>query len=230
MRLLGLVGGSSYVSTVDYYNYINQLVNAQLGGNDFPQLVIYSVDYGELTRNSDAGRFPDNAHVVLNAAERLKAAGAEGILICANSLHAFCDAVTQETRLPVIHIAEATADAVAARGIDKVGLLGTNFTMKMEFFRDKLTARGIEIVIPGTEADCEIVHRAIFDEFGTGIFSDKTKAEYLRIIGDMQCRGAQGVILGCTEIPLLIKPEDVAIPTFDTTRIHAEAAAAFILI
>lgn len=228
MKKIGLVGGISWVSTVDYYKYINEGVNERLGGTEFARLLIHSLNYGEVRRNGDAGRWDDTLKLVLDAVANMKQGGAEAILLCANTMHLLADKIEAGGGLPVIHIAKETAKKIAQQQLQKVILLGTKFTMEMDFFKDKLREQGIETVIPEAE-DRAFIHHTIFEELGRNLILPATKARYLEIIGQLQKEGAQGVILGCTEIPLLISQEDLAIPAFDTTRIHANAAIDFIL-
>jgi aspartate racemase len=224
----GMVGGSSWHSTLIYYDELNRLVNERLGGMNSAECSIVSVNFADLVRNNDLGDWDANRQIAVQACMRLRGAEAEGIVLCANTLHLFADDIEARVGLPVIHIAKATANAIKAKGLSRVALLGTRQTMENDFFRDKLTEAGIEWMIPD-EADRDYIHRPIFEEFGKGIFSDTTKANYVRVIEGLAKQGAQGVILGCTEIPMLIKPEDVSIPTFDTTIIHVQAAADFAL-
>jgi aspartate racemase len=228
MKILGLIGGTSWVSTIDYYRLINEGVNAKLGGLEFAECMIYSLNYGQIKRNNDANDWDKTLEMFTTAGLGLKNAGATAIIICANTMHLIADKLEQNIQLPVIHIATATASAISAKGISKVGLLGTKFTMERDFFRNKLIERGIEILIPGDE-ERDFIHYSIFEELGRNIISPATKAYYIGVINKLIERGAQGIILGCTEIPLLIKDRDVNIPLFDTTAIHAAAAVEFAL-
>lgn len=229
MKLLGLIGGTTWLSTVEYYSLLNKGVNKRLGGIEFPQLVLYSVNIGDIDRHNAADRMDLNIQMAVDKAHALKAAGVEGLLLCANTLHVAADRIEAEVGLPVVHIADATAGAIVAAGLSKVALLGTHFTMEGDFIRSRLAARGIEVLIPESREDRNRIHDPIFNELGKGIFLEETKATFLRIINDLASRGAQGVILGCTEFPLLLKPEEIPIPSFDTTQIHAAAGVEFIL-
>lgn len=229
MKRLGLIGGSTWLSTVEYYSQINRLANIAVGGSEFPELILYSVNFGELSRNVAGGRMDLNIQLTVDRVRDIKAAGAEAVVLCANTLHLAAERIEAEVGLPVIHVARATASAIEAAGLNKVGLLGTRFTMEGTFFTDCLHDAKIDALVPESLSDRQAIHDPIFQEFGAGIFSAETKATYLRIIDELIQRGAEGIIFGCTEIPLLLKPEDVPVPTFDTTTIHSEAAVRFAL-
>jgi aspartate racemase len=228
MKILGLIGGTSWVSTIDYYRLINEGVNAKLGDLEFAECMIYSLNYGQIKRNNDANDWDKTLAMITTASLGLKNAGATAIVLCANTMHLIAYQLEQNIQLPVIHIATATANIIAAKGIKKVGLLGTKFTMERDFFRDKLIERGIEVLIPGNE-ERDFIHYTIFEELGRNIVSPTTRAYYIDVINKLVERGAEGIILGCTEIPLLISDSDVNIPLFDTTAIHAAAAVKFAL-
>jgi aspartate racemase len=228
MKTLGLIGGISWVSTVDYYTLINQGVNAKLGGLHFARLILHSFNYADIKKNNDNNDWDKTFEMLSEACLHLKAGGAEAIVLCANTMHLIADRVEKSCGLPVIHIATETAKEVNKKGLKKVGLLGTKFTMELDFFTSKLRAQNIDVVIPG-EADRTFVHATIADELGKGIFTEQTRKRYLSIMQELVANGAEGVILGCTEIPMLIKPGDTNIPLFDTTAIHSAAAVAFAL-
>lgn len=228
MQTLGLIGGFSWVSTVEYYKLINQGVNDKLGGLEFPQCVIYSFNYAEIKKYSNTDNWEMTFQLILKACNDLKSCGITGIVLCANTMHLIADRLEQETGLPVIHIATATAAEIEKAGLKKVGLLGTKFTMELDFFKSKLLAKGIEVIIPN-EDDREFLHQTIYDELGKGIFSEQTKQRYLNIISDLMNDGAEGIVLGCTEIPLIIQQSDVPVPIFDTTLLHSRAAIEFAL-
>lgn len=228
MKILGLIGGISWVSTIDYYKLINQGINEKRGGLEFAECMIYSFNYGDIKRNNDTENWDGTLQMLTKAGLGMKAAGAEAMVLCANTMHMIADRLEQNVQLPVIHIATVTADAIKKAGLSKIGLLGTNFTMERDFFRDKLTERGIEVLIPGAQ-ERDHIHYTIFEEFGRNIFTPETKQYYLDVIRELIQQGAEGIILGCTEIPMLISPDDVDIPLFDTMRIHAEAAVGFAL-
>ncbi|MFL5763760.1 MAG: aspartate/glutamate racemase family protein [Bacteroidia bacterium] len=227
MKKIGLIGGISWVSTIDYYRYINTMVNETLGGLQYPELIIYSFNYAEIKKNNDANDWDRTLEMLTGAARKLEAAGAEALILCANTMHLIADELQEQIGIPILHIAEATAEEISRNGIKKVALLGTKFTMEKEFFHKKLLAKGIEAIVPSAQ-DREFIHQTIFDELGKGELKAGTKARYQEIIRKMEEMGAGGVVLGCTEIPLLIKPEDVSIPVFDTTLLHSRAAAHFI--
>lgn len=226
MKKLGLVGGTSWVSTIDYYRLINEKVNQHLGEMNYAECIIYSLNYEEVKNNNERRDFDANLQLVGGACRHLELAGADALVLCANTTHMFAHQLVGFTRLPVIHIAEATADAILKQGLQKVALLGTRMTMELDFFKAILAAKNIEMMIPG-DAEREIIHRSIFDELGKGLMLPATRENYLQIIRSLILGGAEGIIFGCTEIPMLIKPEDVAVPVFDTLAIHAEAAARF---
>lgn len=228
MKILGLIGGISWVSTVDYYKQINQLTNARLGGLNFAECIIYSFNYADIKKNNDSNNWESTFAMLLQAAMHLKASGATAIVLCANTMHLLADRLEAKVGLPVIHIATATAKASNHNGIKKAGLLGTKFTMELDFFKNKLAAHGIETIIPGDE-DRAFVNSVIYDELGKGIVTPGTKARFLEIARTLVASGAEGIILGCTEIPLVIHADDVDIPVFDTALIHSKAAVEFAL-
>lgn len=228
MKILGLVGGTSWVSTVDYYRLINEGINEKLGGLEFAECMIYSMNYGEIKRNNDADDWDANLALISVAAINLERSGAKAIVLCANTMHLIADRLQAIIGIPIIHIATATAEAIAKQGLKKVALLGTRFTMERDFFRDKLDARGIKTIIPGDE-DRGFIHYTIFEELGRGLFKPETKQRYIDIINKLAEQGAEGIILGCTEIPMLLNSNDVEIPMFDTTAIHSKAAVEFAL-
>jgi len=227
MKIIGLIGGTSWVSTVDYYSYINKMVNERLGGISSAELLLYSINMEEFKKLGDAGDWNAVGNFLSSIAKKLEAAGAEAIVICANTPHIVADLIQPAVSIPIIHIAEATAKEIEKNKINKVGLLGTKFTMEQDFFKKILLKHGIESIVPD-EKEREFIHTSIFTELGKGIFTDETKKKYLEIIFNLQNQGAKGVILGCTEIPMLIKPEDCSIKTFDTTLIHSRATVEFI--
>jgi aspartate racemase len=228
MKILGLIGGISWVSTLDYYKLINEGINEQLGDLNFAECMIYSFNYQDIKNNNDSGNWDKTLQMLTKAATGMKNGGAEAIVLCANTMHKIADRLEQNVQLSVIHIAKVTADAIVEKGLKKVGLLGTKFTMEEPFFRDKLTDRGIDIVIPDDQERAHI-HYTIFEELGRNIFKPETKQFYIDEINKLVEQGAEGIILGCTEIPLLINNQDIAIPLFDTTQIHASAAVKFAL-
>jgi aspartate racemase len=228
MKTIGIIGGISWLSSADYYRLLNQLVNEQLGGVHAASIVLISLDFAEVKTLTEAGDWDSIAVIICETARKLEQAGADCIMIGANTMHKIADKVQAAVNIPIIHIAKVTADAIAAQQLSTVALLGTKYTMQMDFYKNKLLERGISTVIPGRE-DIELLNTAIYNELGKGIFLPATKALFLRVIDKLAAEGAQGVILGCTEIPILIKQEDCSIPVFDTTALHAKAAVAFAL-
>lgn len=228
MKTIGLIGGLTWHSSVDYYRYINQLVNERQGGDEAACVVLNSVNYGEIKKLTQAGNWDAISAIICNAAKKTASAGADCILLGANTMHHIADEVAAAVNIPLIHIADATARAISARGIHKVLLLGTKYTMQFDFYTKRLASHGITAVIPDAEG-VDFVNRSIYEELGKGIIKEETRKKYLILINDFMRQGAEGVILGCTEIPLLIKQEDSPIPVFDTTRLHAAAAVDFAL-
>lgn len=229
MKKLGLVGGMSWVSTVDYYRFINEGINAKLGGLNYAECMIYSVNFNAFVSNNTAGKWDDTFRILLDACQNLEKAGAEAIVLCANTAHAVADRLESEIDLPIIHIVTATAAAIRSAGLRKVGLLGTKFTMEMDFYKDKLVSLGIEPIIPATQETRDFIQDTLRDELGKGIIREETREGYLAIIDELIAEGAEGIILGCTEIPMIISQDDVSVPVFDTTRIHSDAAITFAL-
>lgn len=229
MKKLGLVGGMSWVSTVDYYRFINEGVNARLGGLNYAECIIYSVNFNAFVSNNTAGKWDDTFGILLDACLNLERAGAQAIVLCANTAHAVADSLETEINLPIIHIVTETAAAIKAAGLRKVGLLGTKFTMEMDFYKDKLVSSGIEPIVPATQESRDFIQNTLRDELGKGIIREETRNGYLAIIDELIRQGAEGIILGCTEIPMIISQADVPVPVFDTTQIHSDAAVAFAL-
>ena len=228
MKTIGIIGGTTWVSTLDYYKLLNQKVNRKLGRNHSARILLYSVDFEDIIRFKAAGNEDALKKMMLDAANKLDYAGAECLLLGANTMHMLADFIQERISIPLIHIAEETAKVVATKKQKKVGLLGTKVTMEKEFFKNKLTDLNIEAIIPGP-AERDFINHSIFEEFSREIFSAETKASYTEIIAGLVQRGAEGIILGCTEIPLLLKQEDFDVPLFNTTEIHAEAAVKFAL-
>lgn len=224
MKTLGLIGGMSWESTVPYYRLINQTVKQELGGLHSARLILYSVDFAEIERLQMSGDWDTAGQVLADAARALRAGGAELLVICTNTMHKVADAVEAASGLPLLHIADATADEIRAQGLQRVGLLGTRFTMEQDFYRQRLAGHGLEVLVPDAD-DRGIVHRVIYDELCLGQVRDESRQQYRRIIADLVARGAQGVILGCTEIGLLVGDDDASVPLFDTAALHARHAA-----
>ena len=223
MKTVGLIGGMSWESTITYYQLLNEGVKDALGGLHSAKILLYSVDFFEIEALMSRGEWEKAADLLGGVAQRLEMAGADMILICTNTLHKVAPQVQSRIHVPLVHIAEAAADELRENGITRVGLLGTKYTMTQEFYRDKLTARGIDVLIPEGE-DIDLVNRVIFDELCLGVVKPDSKAEYLRVIAELSARGAQGILLGCTELGLIVSPADVSLPLFDTTVIHAKKA------
>lgn len=224
MKTIGLIGGMSWESTVTYYQIVNETIKRELGGLHSAKVLLYSVDFAEIEKYQASGEWEKSAEVLADAAMNLEKAGADYIVICTNTMHKVAPEIQKKISIPIIHIAEATADELKLKGISKVGLLGTKYTMTQEFYKSKLIDAGIEVVIPD-QAGVETVNDIIYNELCLGIISEESKKKYLGIIADLEESGAQGVILGCTEIGLLIQQKDTKLPVFDTTQIHATKAA-----
>lgn len=226
MKTIGLIGGMSWESTAEYYRIINETVRERLGGLHSARIVMVSVDFAEIEAMQVEGRWDDAGEALAAAARQLAAAGADGVLICTNTMHKVADIVAAATDLPLLHLADATADRILAdpAQIVTVGLLGTAFTMEQAFYKDRLASHGLNVLVPAA-ADREIVHRVIYDELCLGVVREESRAAYERIMQTLIAEGAQGIVLGCTEIELLIDPDGAsAVPLFPTSRIHAEAA------
>ncbi|WP_282792629.1 aspartate/glutamate racemase family protein [Streptomyces sp. CC224B] len=223
MRTIGLLGGMSWESTAEYYRSVNELTRDQLGGLHSARCVVYSVDFAGIERLQAEGRWEEAGRVLAAAARSLEAAGAELLLICTNTMHKVADQVQAATSVPLLHLADATADAVRAAGVRRVALLGTAFTMEQDFYRGRLQRRGLDVLVPDA-ADRELVHRVIYEELCRGVVRDASRAAYRDVIARLVDAGAEGVVLGCTEIELLIGPEDSPVAVFPTARLHAEAA------
>ncbi|WP_153795795.1 aspartate/glutamate racemase family protein [Foetidibacter luteolus] len=228
MKTIGLIGGLTWLSTLDYYRLLNQLVQDKTNGAATAKIFMYSVDFGEIKRLTEAGDWSSIAVIICTAAKKLQEAGADCLLVGANTMHKIADEIQAAIHIPLIHIADETANAITEKQLKKVALLGTKYTMQLDFYKNKLAAKGIETIIPGKD-DIEYINKAIYDEMGRNIFLEETKAGFLRIIHELIEAGAEGVIFGCTEIPILIKQDEVSIPVFDTTEIHTRAAVAFAL-
>lgn len=227
MKTIGLIGGTSWVSTIDYYRIINNTVNERLGGNESAKIILHSVNYGEIVSLTQKGDWNGIATIITNAAQSAEKAGADCILLCANTMHKIAEWIQSFLAIPLLHIAEVTAKAIKEQDLDAVLLLGTRYTMTGDFYKQKLHANGIKLLIP-KEEEMSFIHDSIYNQLGKNIFLPETKKKYLEIINS-QVPGAMGVILGCTEIPMLLKQEDSPIPVFDTTLLHATAAVDFAL-
>ena len=226
MKTIGLIGGMSWESTVSYYQLINETIKEKLGGLHSAKILLYSVDFAEIERYQASGDWDKSAEVLSQIAQNLEQAGADFIVICTNTMHKVAPQIQKTISIPILHIAQATADALLENGIKKVGLLGTKYTMTQDFYKEKLFEAGLDVVIPD-QAGVEEVNRIIYDELCLGQIKESSKQAYLAIIDDLKNAGAEAVILGCTEIGLLVKQEDTDMSLFDTTEIHALRAAEF---
>ncbi len=226
MKTIGLIGGITWLSTGEYYQLINQLVNERAGGVSSAKLIVFSVDFSEIKLLTEAGNWDAIAEIMCDAAVKLQTAGADCLLIGANTMHKIADKIQSAITIPVLHIASVTADAIVKRGLRKVALLGTKYVMQMDFYTRKLAEKEIATLIPD-EAAIAYINNAIYTEFGKGLFLPETKQRFMEIIDSLVDAGAEGIIFGCTEIPILLKQEDCTIPVFDTTMIHAAAAVDF---
>ncbi len=224
MKTIGLIGGMSWESTVTYYQIINETVKDELGGLHSAKCILYSVDFQEIEQCQAEGDWEKSARILSFAAQSLEKAGADFIVICTNTMHKVAPQIQSQVHIPILHIAEMTAMALKQQGVTTVGLLGTRYTMQQDFYKQVLLDNGIQVLIPSPE-DMELVNRVIYDELCLGSILAPSKAAYLQIIQDLVAQGAQGIILGCTEIGLLIGQEDTDTPIFDTTKIHARQAA-----
>ncbi len=224
MKTIGMIGGMSWESSLEYYRLINEITRRERGGLHSAKSLLYSVDFEEIELLQHQDRWEDLTGIMIDAARNLEKAGAESLLICTNTMHKMADQVQQSVSIPLLHIADAAGEEIRARGLKTVALLGTRFTMEQDFYRERLARKfGLNVMIP-EEEDRAYIHQVIYRELCLGEIRDASKKEFLRIIGDLEQKGARGVVLGCTEIPLLIRQEDLALPVFDTTAIHAEYA------
>ncbi|WMJ87057.1 aspartate/glutamate racemase family protein [Anaerocolumna sp. MB42-C2] len=224
MKTIGLIGGMSWQSTITYYKIINETIKEQLGGLHSAKCLLYSVDFEEIEKCQSNGEWEKSGNILSEAAISLEKGGADFIIICTNTMHKVVQQIQSKITVPIVHIAEATAEVLIQSNIKKVALLGTKYTMTQDFYKMKLINRGIDVLIP-EESDIEKINSVIFEELCIGIVSEKSRNEYIRIVDKLSGKGAQGVILGCTEIGLLLNQLDVNIPLFDTTVIHATKAA-----
>ena len=228
MRTIGLIGGMSWESSAEYYRLINQQVRDQLGPLRSAQLLMYSVDFGPVEQAQHAGRWDDAAAILVDAARGLEAGGAECVVLCTNTMHLVAPRIEAAVSIPFLHIADAAGLAAVEAGTLTVGLLGTAFTMEQDFLKQRLIAQGLTVVVPD-DAERKEVHRIIYDELCVGVISEASRKIYQQVIESLTARGAQAIILGCTEIGMLIKPEHSALPLLDTTELHAQSAVAFAL-
>jgi len=229
MQTIGMIGGMSWESSLEYYRILNETVKERLGGLHSAKCILYSVEFAEIEALQHAGRWDEAAQVMVEAGQSLARAGADFLVLCTNTMHKLADQIEAGVSIPLLHIADATAEVVKAAGIRRVGLLGTRYTMEQEFYRGRLVGKhGLEVVIP-EEAEREIAHRVIYDELCLGVIKPESRRAFTAIIEKLVADGAEGVILGCTEIENLVRQEDSPLPVFATTRIHAEAAVEWAL-
>jgi len=229
MKRIGLIGGMSWESSAEYYRLINEGVKARLGGFHSAECVLYSVDFAEIEALQHVGKWAETAQILSRVAKDVEAAGADVIVLCTNTMHIVAPEIESAVRIPLLHIADATAQRICARGFRRIGLLGTRYTMEEEFYKGRLTRKhGLDVLVPDLPGR-EIVHRVIYQELVFGRIDPASRRQFLAIIERLVRAGAEGIILGCTEIGLLVKQEDSPVPLFDTTRIHAEAAVDFAL-
>ena len=228
MKTIGLIGGLTWLSTLDYYRLLNEKINEKLGGVESGRIILYSVNFAEIKILTENGQWDAIANIMIEAARKLEQAGSDCIIVGANTMHKIADEIQQSINIPLIHIAEVTARQIKKQELHKVALLGTKYTMQFDFYKKKLADLGIHTIIPGNN-EIEMINTAIYSEMSKGNFLPVTKQRILAVIEELVKKGAEGVILGCTEIPILIKQEDCKVPVFDTTQIHANAAVAFAL-
>lgn len=225
MKTIGLIGGMSWESTIPYYRQINQSIKERLGGLHSAKVVLYSVDFHEVERLQHAGDWDTAGALLASAALALELAGADFLVLCTNTMHKVAPAIEAATRIPLFHIADPTAEAIKDAGLSTVGLLGTRFTMEQAFYKDRLRERhGLQVLIPN-QHDRDVIHRVIYDELCLGRVVEESRGDYRRIMAGLVDLGAEGIVLGCTEISLLVGQQDSTVPLFDTTTIHARKAA-----
>ena len=229
MKTIGLIGGMSWESTAHYYQSINEGIKQRLGGLHSAQIVLYSVDFHDIERLQHAGKWDEAGACLAQAARSLEAAGADFLVVCTNTMHKVVPAIEAAVKIPFLHIADPTANAVRSADIRRIGLLGTRFTMEQDFYRGRLEAlHGLQVLIPD-DADRHVVHDVIYNELCLGIVREQSRQAYREVIDRLVTQGAQGIILGCTEIAMLVSPADSPVPVFDTTAIHASSAVEFSL-
>ena len=229
MKTIGLIGGMSWESSIEYYRIINETAKEKLGGLHSAKSLMITVDFAEIEKLQHEGRWDDAAQILIRCAQDLEHGGADFIVLCTNTMHKVADQIQAGIKIPFLHIADATAEKIKSAGLQKIGLLGTRFTMEQDFYKSRLTEKyGLEVLIPNN-AERELVHRVIYDELCLGVVKNDSRNNYKEIMQSLVEQGAQGIILGCTEIELLVKQEDASIPLFPTSRIHAEAAAEYAL-
>jgi aspartate racemase len=228
MKVIGLLGGMSWESSAEYYRLVNERVKTALGGFHSAHTILYSVDFAAVEAMQAEDRWADAGAELNRAARALEAAGADVVVLCTNTMHKVAEQLEDGLGIPLLHLGDATAEAVKAAGIRRVGLLGTGFTMGQPFYRDRLAAHGLDVLVPA-EDDRDLVHRVIYDELVLGVVQPESRTAYRGVIARLVEAGAEGVIYGCTEIELLVGPDDSPVPTFPTTRLHADAAVDYAL-
>ena len=226
LKTIGLIGGMSWESTVTYYKIINETVKEKLGGLHSAKCILYSVDFQEIEECQANGNWEKSGEILGEAAYNLEKAGADFIVICTNTMHKVVNQIKEKISIPILHIAEMTAEKILEKGLKNIALLGTKYTMEQDFYKSKLIEKGINVVIPDKN-DIEIINKVIYDELCLGTINSNSKKKFLEIVDKLRNKGAEGIILGCTEIGLLIKNEDTDVPLFDTAIIHAEQAAMY---
>ena len=226
LKTIGLIGGMSWESTVTYYKIINEVIKEKLGGLHSAKCVLYSVDFQEIEECQANGNWEKSGEILGEAAYNLEKAGADFIVICTNTMHKVINQIKEKISIPILHIAEMTAEKILEKGLKNIALLGTKYTMEQDFYKSKLIEKGINVIIPDKN-DIEIINEVIYDELCLGTINSDSKKKFLEIVDKLRSKGAEGIILGCTEIGLLIKNEDTDVPLFDTAIIHAEQAAIY---
>ena len=226
LKTIGLIGGMSWESTVTYYKIINEVIKEKLGGLHSAKCVLYSVDFQEIEECQANGNWEKSGEILGEAAYNLEKAGADFIVICTNTMHKVVNQIKEKISIPILHIAEMTAEKILEKGLKNIALLGTKYTMEQDFYKSKLIEKGINVIIPDKN-DIEIINEVIYDELCLGTINSDSKKKFLEIVDKLRNKGAEGIILGCTEIGLLIKNEDTDVPLFDTAIIHAEQAAIY---
>ena len=226
LKTIGLIGGMSWESTVTYYKIINETVKEKLGGLHSAKCILYSVDFQEIEECQANGNWKKSGEILGEAANNLEKAGADFIVICTNTMHKVINQIKEKISIPILHIAEMTAEKILEKGLKNIALLGTKYTMEQDFYKSKLIKKGINVIIPDKN-DIEIINEVIYDELCLGTINSDSKKKFLEIVDKLRNKGAEGIILGCTEIGLLIKNEDTDVPLFDTAIIHAEQAAIY---
>ncbi len=226
MKTIGLIGGMSWESTVTYYKIINEAVKEKLGGLHSAKCILYSIDFQEIEECQANGNWEKSGEILGEAANNLEKAGADFIVICTNTMHKVINQIKEKISIPILHIAEMTAEKILEKGLKNIALLGTKYTMEQDFYKSKLIEKEINVIIPDKN-DIEIINKVIYDELCLGTINSNSKKKFLEIVDKLRSKGAEGIILGCTEIGLLIKNEDTDVPLFDTAVIHAEEAAIY---